>query len=160
MLKKQGLLSLAIAVTLYASGTVAAVSESDAAQLGRNLTPLGGEVAGNKAGTIPAWTGGLTTAPAGYKPGKHHINPFPDDKPLFTITKANLSQYKDNLSAGQLALFDTYPEIYQIPVYQTRRTAAVPQWVYDNNSNTMLCIQRLKITAIVSLTSRVVHHSL
>lgn len=132
MLKKQGLLSLAIAVTLYASGTVAAVSESDAAQLGRNLTPLGGEVAGNKAGTIPAWTGGLTTAPAGYKPGKHHINPFPDDKPLFTITKANLSQYKDNLSAGQLALFDTYPETYQIPVYQTRRTAAAPQWVYDN----------------------------
>lgn len=132
MFKKQGLLSLAIAVTLYASGTVAAVSESDAAQLGRNLTPLGGEVAGNKAGTIPAWTGGLTTAPAGYISGKHHINPFPDDKPLFTITKANLSQYKDNLSAGQLALFDTYPETYQIPVYQTRRTAAAPQWVYDN----------------------------
>lgn len=132
MLKKHGVFSVAAALTLYASTGFAAVSESEAAQLGRTLTPLGGEMAGNQAGTIPAWTGGLTTAPAGYKPGKHHVEPFPDDKPLFTITKANLNQYKDNLSAGQIALFNTYPETYKIPVYKTRRTAAAPQWVYDN----------------------------
>ncbi len=76
MLKKQNLFGLAIAVTLYASSAAAAVSEGEAAQLGRTLTPLGGELAGNAAGTIPAWTGGLTTAPTGYKPGKHHIDPF------------------------------------------------------------------------------------
>lgn len=132
MLKKHSLLSLTVAMALYVSSAAAAVSESEAAQLGRTLMPLGGELAGNAAGTIPAWTGGLTTAPAGYKPGKHHIDPFPDDKPLFTISKANLNQYKDHLSAGQIALFNTYPETYQIPVYQTRRTAAAPQWVYDN----------------------------
>ncbi len=66
MLKKQNLFGLAIAVTLYASSAAAAVSEGEAAQLGRTLTPLGGELAGNAAGTIPAWTGGLTTAPTGY----------------------------------------------------------------------------------------------
>lgn len=132
MLKKQGLFSFALALTVYASSSLAAVSESDAAQLGNTLTPLGGELAGNKAGTIPAWTGGLTSTPAGYQSGKHHIDPFAEDKPLFTITKANLEQYRKNLSEGQIALFNTYPESYQIPVYQTRRTAAAPQWVYDN----------------------------
>ena len=132
MHKKQGLFSFALALTVYASSSLAAVSESDAAQLGNTLTPLGGELAGNKAGTIPAWTGGLTSAPAGYQLGKHHIDPFAEDKPLFTITKANLEQYRKNLSEGQIALFNSYPESYQIPVYQTRRTAAAPQWVYDN----------------------------
>lgn len=132
MLKKQCLLNFAIAVTLCAGNAVAAVSESATAQLGHSLTPLGGEAAGNQAGTIPAWTGGLTKPPAGYTAGKHHVDPFSDDKPLFTITKSNLNQYKANLSEGQIALFNHYPETYQMPVYQTRRTAAAPQWVYDN----------------------------
>lgn len=142
MLKKHGVLSVAAALTLFASTAFAAVSENEAAQLGRTLTPLGGEMAGNQAGTIPAWTGGLTKAPAGYKPGIHHIDPFAEDKPLFTITKANLNQYKANLSDGQVALFNTYPETYQIPVYKTRRTAAAPEWVYENTKynavNTLL----------------------
>lgn len=142
MLKKHGVLSVAAALTLFASTAFAAVSENEAAQLGRTLTPLGGEMAGNQAGTIPAWTGGLTKAPAGYKAGIHHIDPFAEDKPLFTITKANLNQYKANLSDGQVALFNTYPETYQIPVYKTRRTAAAPEWVYENTKynavNTLL----------------------
>jgi hypothetical protein len=72
--------------------------------------------------------------PAGYtKSGQHHVDPFADDKPLFTITKSNLEQYKDNLTAGQIALFNAYPSTYQMPVYQTRRSASAPQWVYDNS---------------------------
>ncbi|HEX2862776.1 MAG TPA: hypothetical protein VHN79_14105, partial [Lacunisphaera sp.] len=51
----------------------------DPARLGADLTPLGGEKTGNADGSIPAWDGGLTTAPAGYKPGDHHPDPFPDD---------------------------------------------------------------------------------
>lgn len=131
MLKKQSLLSFMV-LTFYASQSLAAVSESEVAQLGHSLMPLGGEIAGNAAGTIPAWTGGLSTAPAGYTVGQHHIDPYAADKPLFNITKANLNQYKENLSHGQIALINAYPDSYQIPVYPTRRSGAAPQWVYDN----------------------------
>ena len=37
----------------------AAVNEQEAAQLGKDLTPVGAERAGNKDGTIPKWEGGL-----------------------------------------------------------------------------------------------------
>lgn len=120
-------------VTMMASAAYAAVSPEQAAQLKSSLTPLGAEKAGNADGSIPAWTGGLTSAPEGYKgPGSHHVNPFEADKPLFTITKANLEQYKAHLTAGQIALFNTYPDSFQMPVYPTRRTGSAPQWVYDN----------------------------
>ncbi|TBU74705.1 DUF1329 domain-containing protein [Phytopseudomonas daroniae] len=126
---------VAVALVLLAGNSLAAVSPQEAARLGTSLTPLGGEKAGNAAGSIPAWTGGLTQAPAGYQgSGKHHVDPFADDKPLFTITKANLQQYRDNLTPGQIALFEAYPDSYQMPVYASRRTGSAPQWVYDNTA--------------------------
>lgn len=133
MLKKHTLIGAAIALALSAGSALAAVSSGEAAKLGASLTPFGAEKAGNAAGTIPEWTGGITKAPAGYTaPGQHHVDPFADDKPLFTITKANLDQYKANLTPGQIAMFNTYPNSYQMPVYQTRRSGSAPQWVYDN----------------------------
>ncbi|WP_342245587.1 DUF1329 domain-containing protein [Pseudomonas sp. OTU5201] len=132
MLKKLSLISAAVALALSASSALASVSAQDVAKLGASLTPFGAEKAGNAAGTIPAWTGGITQAPAGYKSGQHHPDPFPEDKPLFTITKANLDQYKANLTPGQIALFNAYPSSFQMPVYQTRRSGSAPQWVYDN----------------------------
>ena len=134
MLMKHTLMGAAIALALSAGSALAAVSAGEAAKLGTTLTPFGAEKAGNADGSIPAWTGGITQAPAGYKgSGQHHVDPFPDDKPLFTITKANLEQYKDKLSAGQIALFNAYPESFQMPVYQSRRSGSAPQWVYDNS---------------------------
>lgn len=133
MLKQSSLLVAAIVLALGATDSLAAVSAEQAAALKSTLTPLGGEKAGNAAGTIPAWTGGITQAPAGYKgPGQHHVDPFAADQPLFTITKANLEQYKANLTPGQIGLINAYPETFQIPVYPTRRSASAPQWVYDN----------------------------
>jgi hypothetical protein len=133
MLKKHTLIAAAIALALSAGSALAAVSPLEAAKLGTSLTPFGAEKAGNAAGTIPEWTGGITQAPAAYKtPGQHHPDPFAGDKPLFTITKANLDQYKDHLTPGQVAMFNTYPNSYQMPVYQTRRSASAPQWVYEN----------------------------
>ncbi|MDF2641436.1 MAG: hypothetical protein K0R45_708 [Pseudomonas sp.] len=106
---------------------------ADASLLDTRLTPLGGERAGNAAGTIPAWNGGITQVPAGYAgPGSRHIDPYATDKPLFTITKATLDQYREQLTPGQIALFQTYPNSYAMPVYPTRRSASAPQWVYDN----------------------------
>ena len=54
-----------------------------------DLTPLGAEKAGNKDGSIPAWTGGYTTPIPGDKPGGRRGDPFKDEKPLYAITAAN-----------------------------------------------------------------------
>ncbi len=132
MFKVATLLSMTLMLGSFAVTVEAAVSAQEAQKLGTVLTPLGGERAGNADGSIPAWTGGLIKPPTPYKSGDHYIDPFPEDKPLFTITAANLEHYKDKLTAGQIAMFKTYPGSYQMPVYQTRRTAAAPQWVYDN----------------------------
>ncbi|MCU9950380.1 DUF1329 domain-containing protein [Pseudomonas sp. PDM13] len=133
MLKKYSLLLAAIVLAGSATDALAAVSAEQAATLKSTLTPLGAERAGNAAGTIPEWTGGITQAPAGYKgSGQHHVDPFAADQPLFTITKANLEQYKANLTDGEIALFNAYPDSFQMPVYPTRRSGSAPQWVYDN----------------------------
>jgi Protein of unknown function (DUF1329) len=110
----------------------AAVGDDEAKQLGATLTAFGAEKAGNKDGTIPEYTGGVTTPPAGYKAGSGtRPDPFAADKPLFSITNANLAQYADKLSDGQKALFKKYAD-YRMDVYPTRRSAAFPKTVLDN----------------------------
>ncbi len=110
----------------------AAVSVQQAERLKGELTPLGAERAGNGK-DIPPWRGGLTVPALSYQEaGQHHPNPYPQDKPLFVITSANKSRYKEHLTDGQVALFETYPDTFQMPIYKTRRTAAAPEWVYDN----------------------------
>ena len=122
------------AAMLFAQSAWGAVSPQEAARLGQDLTPLGGEKAGNSDGTIPAWTGGIkSAADAGfpnYKSGDHHPDPYASDKPLFTITAANMSQYAAKLTEGHKALFKTYPD-YKMIVYQTRRSGASPEHVYE-----------------------------
>ena len=122
--------AIAAALALSVTAAVAKVPESELARLGQDLTPMGSEKAGNADGTIPAWTGGLAEPPAGFVAGGHRVDPFPDDQPLFTITAANVDQYADKLSPGQVALFKKYPDTYKMPVYESRRTAALPEDVY------------------------------
>lgn len=119
------------ALGTFLTPTMAAVSAEEAAKLKGDLTPLGAEKAGNKDGSIPAWTGGYTTPIAGDKPGGRRGDPFKDEKPLFSITAQNMAQYADKLSDGQQALLKKHPT-WRIDVYKTHRTAAAPQWVYDN----------------------------
>ncbi len=108
----------------------AAVAESDAARLGRELTPLGAEKAGNSDGSVPAWDGGITTPPAGYKVGDHHPDPFTGDQPLFTVTPANAAQYQGKLTAGHQALLKAYPD-YKLVVYPAHRSASNPPRIYE-----------------------------
>ena len=131
MIKNLGVIAASIAITLASSTAIAKVSETEAAKLGNELTPLGGLKAGNADGSIPAWTGGITTPPAGYSKGDFHIDPFPEDKVQFTITGANYKEYADSLSDGQIALFEAYPDTFKMPVYETRRTASNPEFVYE-----------------------------
>jgi hypothetical protein len=120
----------AVAMAGFATPASAKLSDAEVARLGADLTPMGAEKAGNKDGTIPAWTGGLCAAPAGWTPEKGYVDPFPGDKVKFTITKANVAQYKDNLTPGTLAMLAKYDN-FKMPVYETRRTACYPQSVYD-----------------------------
>lgn len=130
-MNKLGILSAAVMVALSAPSALAKVSEVEAAKLGTELTPMGGVKAANADGSIPAWDGGIKSAIAGYEKGMHHPDPFSQDKIEFTITNANKDKYKANLSEGQMKLFELYPDTYKMNVYQTRRTASVPQFVYD-----------------------------
>ncbi len=103
-------------------------------QFAPEFTPMGAERAGNAAGTIPAWTGGLTAAPEGYQRGEHYRDPFSEDKPLFTITAANVSDYGDKLPSFSKELFARFPETYKIHVYPTRRSCALPKRGYEEFS--------------------------
>ncbi|MBD9427192.1 DUF1329 domain-containing protein [Pseudomonas sp. PDM15] len=127
MLRTIAVLSLAAAVSLPAQ---ARVDAAQAARLGQDLMPLGGERAGNAAGTIPSWEGGVATPPANYQPGMHHPDPFAADKELYRVDKSNIAQYKALLTPGYQKLLETNPD-YFLRVFPTRRSAASPQRIYD-----------------------------
>ena len=61
--KKHALTVLVGAAVLATGMAQAAVSAQEAAKLGTTLTPVGAEKAGNAAGTIPAWEGGIVRPP-------------------------------------------------------------------------------------------------
>ena len=120
-----------IGVLLCATPTFAEVGPEEAARLEGELTPLGAIRAGNEAGTIPPWDGGIREPPPGYQPGHHLVDPFADDRVLFTITAANLAEHADKLSPGQLAMFERYPDTWRMTVYPTRRSASYPARIYQ-----------------------------
>ena len=108
----------------------ASAADNNAARLGQDLTPLGAEMKASADGSIPAWTGGITTPPAGYRPGEHHPDPFAADQPLYTVTAGNAGQYGAKLTAGHAAVLKAYPG-YKLVVYPSRRSASNPQRIYD-----------------------------
>ena len=126
-----GVAALAGVATL----AIAGVTAQQAAKLGGELTPMGAEKAANAAGTIPAWSGGITSAAqagaAGFKSGGHHPDPYASDKPLYKIDASNMSKYAAQLTAGHEALLTTYKSSYFMNVYPSHRSAAFPQRIYD-----------------------------
>jgi hypothetical protein len=132
MMKKAGLATL-IAAAMFSTAAQAKVDAAQAKKLGitgTELTPLGAERAGNADGTIPAWEGGITQPPAGYKVGMHHPDPFANDKPVTTITAKNYKDFGAKISAGQVAMFEKYPE-WKMEIYPTRRSASNPKNTYE-----------------------------
>ncbi|HVT36342.1 MAG TPA: DUF1329 domain-containing protein [Nevskiaceae bacterium] len=127
MLKRTMLLAAAL-LGLTALPALAKVDAAEAAKLGKDLTPVGAEKAANKDGSIPAWTGG--TPKHGALSNEYPNDPKIDgDKPLFTITKANMDQYKDMLTEGHKYLLKTYDD-YKMNVYPSHRTVAWPDEIY------------------------------
>lgn len=125
---------LAISGIFITSAAHAAVTTEEAEQLGNTLTRFGAIKAANENGTIPEYTGDKITPPAGYEPGMTGglPNPFADEEPLFTITAANMDEYRDKLDVGTQALLERWPDSYALDVYPTHRTALYPEWVLEN----------------------------
>lgn len=127
---------LAVAVGLMVATSVwAKVPANEAEQLGKELTCVGAIKAGNKEGTIPEFTGKWVGAPAGVThvqgSGKHPVDIYADEKPLFSITAENMDKYADKLSDGQKAMFKKYPATYRIPVYKGHRDFRYPDYVCE-----------------------------
>ncbi|WPN32328.1 DUF1329 domain-containing protein [Pseudomonas sp. P5_109] len=106
--------------------TAQAATSAELEQLGKQLTPFGAERAGTVDGSIPAWEGGLTRAPAGWEPG--HGDPYGADKVLFSVNAQNLAQHQAKLPAGQIELIKAYPG-YRVDVYPTHRSCTFPDAV-------------------------------
>ena len=113
-----------LSVILLGTGLVnAKVSEEEAARLGKELTPLGGEISANKDGSIPAWSGKWNGVPPGLSydsPTGKRPDPYGNEKPLLSITPENYEQHKDQLSEGQSAMFARYPT-FRMNIYPSHR---------------------------------------
>jgi hypothetical protein len=133
--RKSIMVAMAVMLVMtWASFAFGAASPEEAAKLGTTLTGLGAEKAGNKDGTIPAYTGGLTKPPAGFKSGSgKYDDPFAGEKPLFSINAQNMAQYADKLTEGTKFLMKKFPG-YRIDIYKTHRTAAVPEYIIVNTA--------------------------
>jgi len=122
--------ALLIGGVVVASAVAAPVNAADGAQLGQTLTPVGAEKAGNRDGSIPAWTGGELKAPAGWKPGEARPDPYAAEKPLYSISADNLGQYAAHLAPGQQELLKTIKN-YRMDVYPSHRSCGFPDLVYE-----------------------------
>lgn len=135
--------AITVAVMGFSGPVLAKVSPAEAERLNNELTPMGAERAGNAAGTIPAWTGGLKTPPNNWRKGETEVDPFPQDQALYVITSDNLDIYRDNLSDGHIRMLEQYGPEFFMPVYPTRRTAAFPEQVYEKSRENALTAQLL-----------------
>ena len=129
-----GLLAGSSLVALNAGRAVAQVvgvaNPKDPTLLTTTLTPMGAEREGNADGSIPRWTGGYTTVPAGWQPGQSMPDFFADEQPVVVIDASNMAGHADKLSDGVMAMMQKFG--FSIKVYPTHRTACAPQKIYDN----------------------------
>ncbi len=112
-----------LALTVLANTSYAKVSTQQADQLGKQLTAIGAQASANESGTIPAYQGGLAQS----NNTDPYANIYAQESPLFVINKKNLKQYKANLTPGQVAMFERYPDTYKMAIYPTHRSANLPQ---------------------------------
>lgn len=127
----------------FSGQALSKATEAEAQRLGDDLTPVGAEKAGNASGSIPEWTGGLIRPPEGWRKGQVESDPFPEDEVLFVITSENMNLYRDRLASGHIAMFEKYGPEFFMPVYETRRTAAFPEHVYDKFRDNALTAELL-----------------
>ena len=123
---------IALTVTSVMAGAAAAKgSPEEIEKLGKSLTCIGAEKAGTASG-VPEYTGKWLGTPPGiqYTPhtGQHPVDPYANEKPLFSITAENVAKYAANLTEGQKAMFARYPKTFSIPVYPGHRDFRYPDF--------------------------------
>ena len=101
-------------------------------RLGRDLTPAGGEVAGNRDNTIPAWEGEIAPLP-GWSQGKVRADywKYKAEKPLFSIDAGNVDKYAARLAPAQIAKIRG-TQGYRMDVYPSHRNCGLPDFVQAN----------------------------
>lgn len=130
---------------LLATSAHASVSAAEADRLGKDLTPIGAERAASADGQVPAWAGKsffsekqlaitrpeLESLRKSNPAGAYALlsGKLSDDKPLYTVTRANMAQYADKLTAGHKAMFKLYPD-YKMIVYPSVRTGFFADQIY------------------------------
>src|SRR5439155_14283706 len=129
---RKSLMAVAFAA-LWTTAASAAVSADEAKQLGTTLTATGAEKAGNKDGTIPEYTGGLTTPPATFQKGSGiRPDPYAGEKPRLVIDSKNAAQNADKLTEGTKELLKRFPTTMRVDVYPTHRSVVLPKKIVDN----------------------------
>ena len=131
-MKFSNTLIVAALATAFAGQAMAAVSADEAKQLGSALTMAGAEKAGNKDGTIPAFTGTPIAPQASFKAGSGiRPDPFASEKPRVVITGKNAGEYADKLTEGTKELLKRHAD-FRVDVFPTHRTMVLPKQVLDN----------------------------
>ena len=133
-----------VSALAMAAGVEQSEAQSDASNvtfggsfppLGPGLTAFGSEAAGNAAGTIPPYTGGMATVPAGFTWDSTKTLPpdfFASDAMLYEVNQSNVSQYAHLLSDGIQALI---AKGFSCPVYPSHRTVCYPDFVLKAMAN-------------------------
>ncbi|MBB87529.1 MAG: outer membrane lipoprotein-sorting protein [Xanthomonadales bacterium] len=133
---------------LFWSGLQAAAPAEEAAMLGKTLTPVGAIRAGNESGSIPAWTGAANFP----EESKHYTPEVLEDmrkndperlvaqfrgslppemlEPIDVITKDNMAEHADRLTAGHQAMLREYPD-FEMHIYRPVRGAFFPDEIYE-----------------------------
>ena len=125
-----GFAMAAVWLLFMAPSVSAKVSTEEAARLGQDLTAFGAEQAATPDGRIPAYDGGLPRQ--GQVAGEYPVHPeIEAEKPLFTISAANMAEYADQLTEGHKELLRRFPESYRMNVYKTHRTVSWPEHILE-----------------------------
>jgi hypothetical protein len=134
MMKMKG--SALYICAVLAGSAVAAVSPEEAARLGKDLTPMGAERAGNADGSIPEWNEAGTPIPANFKADSgDYTDPYAGEKPLYTVDADNWKEHAEFLTEGARAMFEKMgKDGFKMHVYPTKRDFVVPEWIYANTA--------------------------
>jgi hypothetical protein len=124
-MSRQSIAAFCMAAFGWASPAPAAVPPEQADRLGKDLTAVGAEKAGNAEGTIPAYEGGEAPL-AGWTWGKvrSRYSRFKDEAPLFSIDAANVDRHAAHLTEAQLSALRTVPG-YRMDIYPSHRTCSI-----------------------------------
>jgi hypothetical protein len=94
----------------------------NASGLSPDLTPTGAIAKGSTDGLVPAWV-------ADKKEADRIQQALASETPQLIINGSNFQQHVEYLTDGQIALFNKYPNTYEMPVYQSHRLHHVPDWL-------------------------------